>query len=121
MSRKHKAWAVSAVIALIWMGAHFWYGWEAEKFEASSHGQERQMDEYRIAWARDTTENLQSEFWQIAWQMALLAGILAPIVVSYEKDVEDVKNILRDINYQLEGLYSKIGATPPEPEEPING
>lgn len=91
MSRKHRAWAISTVIALIWVGLHFWFGWEAAKFEAQSHGQTRQMEEYRIEWARDTAENMQSEFWQIAWQMALIAGVLAPIAVAYERDVEEVK------------------------------
>lgn len=104
MSRKHRAWAISAVIACVFVAAHFWFGWEAAKFEATSHGQTRQMDEYRIAWARDTTENMQSEFWQIAWQMALIAGILAPIAMAYEKDSEDIKNRLAQIEAKLDAL-----------------
>ena len=102
MSRKHKAWAVSAIIALIFMVTHFWFGWEAAKFEAVSHDQTRQMDEYRVEWARDTAENMQSEFWQIAWQMALLAGILAPLAIAYEQDQEDTKKAIAQLQESID-------------------
>ncbi len=53
------------------------------------------MDEYVVQWVRDTFENLQSEFWQLAFQFALLAGFFEFVRVNaYEEDEEDVKQRL---------------------------
>lgn len=60
------------------------------------------MDEYVVQWVRDTFENLQSEFWQLAFQFALLAGFLEFVRVNaYEEDEEDVKQRLERIERLL--------------------
>ena len=98
---------------------HLVLGWNAYQNE---HGPVVSAAEYLVEWGRDTFENWQSEFVQLAVQFALLAALFERLGVKvYEKDVEDIKDSLRDITYQIEGLYAKVGVEPPEPREPING
>lgn len=81
---------------------HFYTGWEAEIDEAATHGESAQMDEYVVQWVRDTFENLQSEFWQLAFQFALLAGFFELVRVNaYEEDEEDGKQRLERIERLL--------------------
>ena len=88
-----------AILCLI---IHFWTGWQAAIDEATQHNTTATMDEYFIQWLRDTFENLQSEFWQLAVQFALLAGFFEFIrVKAYEEDEEDVKNRLHRIEQML--------------------
>lgn len=60
-------------MALVWN--HLYTGWEAAIDEPATH-QERAIffTDYMVQWIQDTAENLQSEFWQLAVQFALLAG-----------------------------------------------
>jgi len=90
------------LLALIALSLHFGFGWYAAVDEAEAHGQSADMSAYVIEWARDTFENLQSEFWQLAVQFALLAGLLRWIGVrAYEEDVEDVKKEIAEIKALL--------------------
>ncbi len=60
------------------------------------------MDEYVVQWVRDTFEYLQSEFWQLAFQFALLAGFFELVRVNaYEEDEEDGKQRLERIERLL--------------------
>ena len=97
--------AVLAVVALL---LHLGFGWYAAMNEAAAHGQSAEWGEYIIQWARDTFENLQSEFWQLAVQFALLAGLFKWLGVrAYEDDVEDVKKQLSEVKEMLEERAQK--------------
>jgi hypothetical protein len=89
---KYHATIMMVLFALICMAVHIWFGGEAAVEEASTHGTTMTWSSYLIEWARDTVENLQSEFWQLAVQFALLAGLFEAISVhAYDKDQEDIK------------------------------
>lgn len=105
MPRRHRAAIFMLVVALIFLILHFWTGWEAFVDEATSQGQSAQWSEYYVVWARDTFENLQSEFWQLAVQFALLAGVFKVIgVEAYEEDEEDVKQRLTRLESKIDHL-----------------
>jgi hypothetical protein len=71
---------------------HIWLGWEAAVEEASTHGTAATWSSYLIDWIRDTFENLQSEFWQLAVQFQLLAELFEAVSVrAYEKAQEEIK------------------------------
>ena len=81
-----------SIVAIVCLALHLWLGWEAAVDEAATHGTTANWDSYLIEWGRDTFENLQSEFWQLAVQFALLAGLFEVIAVhAYEKDQEEMK------------------------------
>ena len=89
---------------------HFGFGWHAAVDEAEAQGQSAEMGEYLVQWARDTFENLQSEFWQLAVQFALLAGLFRWIGIhAYEEDLEDVKRELAEIKAALTSHVGKPG------------
>ena len=97
-----------AAVALVFLGIHFWSGWEAFVDDAASHGSSATWPEYWIVWTRDTVENLQSEFWQLAVQFALLAGFFRFIgVQAYEEDEEEVKQRLIRLEAKLDSLTEK--------------
>jgi TRAP-type C4-dicarboxylate transport system permease small subunit len=100
---KYRATIMMVLFALICMAAHIWFGWEAAVEEASTHGTTMTWSSYLIEWARDTFENLQSEFWQLAVQFALLVGLFEAISVhAYEKDQEDIKAQLNRLERLLQ-------------------
>lgn len=97
-----------AVLAVTFLLLHFWTGWQAFVQESASHNEKALWGDYWIVWARDTFENLQSEFWQLAVQFALLAGLFKFIRVEpYEEDEEHVKQELADIQRKLDELARK--------------
>lgn len=99
---KYRAAILMAVLALAFVAIHLYAGWEAEIDEAATHGQSAVFGDYIVQWVRDTAENLQSEFWQLAVQFALLAGFFEFMRVrAYEDDEEDVKNRLKRIEALL--------------------
>lgn len=101
MSRS-SAVRLTVVLALIAVGLHLVFGWYAAVNEAEAHGTSAEWGEYLIQWARDTFENLQSEFWQLAVQFALLAGLFRWMGVwAYEEDLEEVKSELAEIKEML--------------------
>ena len=82
----------TVVLALVAVVLHLVFGWYAAVNEAAAHGGSAEWSEYLIQWARDTFENLQSEFWQLAVQFALLAGFFEFMrVKAYEEDQEITK------------------------------
>lgn len=94
--------------ALVSLVIHFWSGWEAFVSESSGHGEKALWGDYMIQWIRDTFENLQSEFWQLAVQFALLAGLFKVIgVQAYEEDVEEVKQELAELQRKLDHLVER--------------
>lgn len=102
---KYRAAVFMAVMALIFVGLHFWSGWEAFVQDAASHNEKAIMSEYLIVWFRDTVENLQSEFWQLAVQFALLAGFFKFMGIhAYEEDQEDVKERVMRIEAKLDEM-----------------
>jgi hypothetical protein len=108
---KYRATVFMSVVAIIFLVLHFWTGWEAFVNEEASQGQAAEWSQYLIVWARDTVENLQSEFWQLAVQFALLAGLLRVIgVTAYEEDEEDVKDRLTRIEDTLNSLAKNGGS-----------
>jgi hypothetical protein len=108
---KYRATIFMSVVAIIFLVLHFWTGWEAFVNEEASQGQTAEWSQYLIVWARDTVENLQSEFWQLAVQFALLAGLLRVIgVTAYEEDEEDVKDRLTRIEETLNSLANTTRA-----------
>jgi len=89
---KYRASLMMVIVALACVVAHFWFGWQAAIDEAATHGEAATTSEYLVEWLRDTFENLQSEFWQLAVQFALLAGFFEFLRVrAYEEDQEDLK------------------------------
>ena len=108
MSKKYRAAVMMTIVALIFLILHLWSGWEAFVDDASSHGEKALWADYWIVWARDTVENLQSEFWQLAVQFALLAGMFRVIgVQAYEEDVEDVKQQLIRLEQKLDRMSER--------------
>src|SRR5215204_6127558 len=96
--KKHQAWIWMAAIAIACMVVHFVYGWHAFVEEANAHNQTAEMASYRIEWMRDTFENLQSEFWQLAVQFLVLAGVLKAIgLQEYEESVEVANSKVDDL------------------------
>ncbi len=85
---KYRAAMLMAVVAIVFVVIHFYTGWEAAIEEAASHQQPAVFSDYIVEWIRDTAENLQSEFWQLAVQFALLAGFFEFMRVhAYEEDL----------------------------------
>jgi hypothetical protein len=98
---KYRAALLMVALAIVCMVVHFWAGWEAAVEEAAVHGTSEEMSRYLIEWFRDVFENLQSEFWQLAVQFALLAGFFEFMRVrAYEEDQEELKQRLT----RIEGL-----------------
>lgn len=97
-----------AACAVVFLVLHFWTGWEAFVDESASHGEAAVWADYLVVWARDTVENLQSEFWQLAVQFALLAGVFRFIgVQAFEEDEEEVKQRLIRLEEKLDQLAKK--------------
>ncbi len=102
---KYRAAILMAVLALVFVVIHLYTGWEAEIDEAATHRERAVFGDYLMQWARDTAENLQSEF----WQFALLAGFFEFIRVrAYEEDEEDVKQRLMRIEALLNEQRSEL-------------
>lgn len=55
---------------------HWWLAWGAYVEEQLTHGQSPEVGTYLLETGRDTLENWQSEFLQLAWQIAGLAFLL---------------------------------------------
>jgi hypothetical protein len=70
--RKGYFW-VTALLFLLAMITHWFFGWSAYKQEELQHGSLPQLNEYVIVFIRDTMENWQSEFLQVIWQVAGLS------------------------------------------------
>ena len=105
---KHRATNMAALIAYVFLTLHFIAGWESVVDDAAMRGTLATLSSYIIEWARDTFENLQSEFWQLAVQFALLAGAFEFIKVrAYDEDVEEVKEQLKRMEATLERLTSR--------------
>jgi hypothetical protein len=99
---KYRAAMFMAGLAIVFVVAHFYAGWEAAIDEAATHQEAAVFGDYVVEWVRDTAENLQSEFWQLAVQFALLAGLFEFMRVhAYEEDEEDVKQRLQRIEALL--------------------
>jgi len=99
---KYRAATMMMVVAIVCLGFHFYFGWHAAIDEAATHGESAAMSQFLVQWLRDTFENLQSEFWQLAVQFALLAGLFEFLRVhAYEEDEEDMKQRLERIEALL--------------------
>ncbi|HEV2530051.1 MAG TPA: DUF6766 family protein [Thermomicrobiales bacterium] len=106
--RKLSAIRAMALAAIVCMVVHFVSGWFAAVDEASQQGQAATWGGYLIQWTRDLFENLQSEFWQLAVQFAILAGVFKAIgVVSYEEDEEDLRHRLERMESKLNELTGR--------------
>jgi hypothetical protein len=100
---RYRAVVLMALFALVSMAIHLWTGWQAAIDDAARHQQAAAFSEFLIQWTRDIFENLQSEFWQLAVQFALLAGFFEFLRVrAYEEEWEDVKQQLARIEAMLE-------------------
>ena len=71
--KKYSFLWVTGAIFLITLVGHWIFGWYAFVAEQSEHMQSVDVGEYAIVMLRDTLENWQSEFLQLAWQVAGLA------------------------------------------------
>jgi diketogulonate reductase-like aldo/keto reductase len=109
MDVKYRATLFMAALAVIAMVVHFWTGWNAFVEESSTHGETAVWSAYLIQWARDTFENLQSEFWQLAMQFTILAGLFHFIgVAQYEEDEEELKHRLDRIEPKINGIAKDV-------------
>jgi hypothetical protein len=90
------------VLAIVSLCLHFVFGWFAAADEAAAHGDSATWSDYLVLWGRDTFENLQSEFWQLAVQFAILAGLLKRLSVqAHEEDQEHIKAELAEVKAML--------------------
>ncbi len=64
---------ITAILFLLSLFGHWYYGWEAYINEQQDHQQEVKFNEYVTEMSRDTFENWQSEFLQLIWQVAGLS------------------------------------------------
>jgi hypothetical protein len=71
--RKYSFLWVTGALFLITLIGHWVFGWFAFVSEQAEHMQPADPGEYTILMLRDTLENWQSEFLQLAWQVAGLA------------------------------------------------
>jgi len=100
--QKYRATIMMAIVAIVCLTVHLGLGWQAAVEDAATHGTSATWSAYLVEWGRDTFENLQSEFWQLAVQFALLAGLFEAISVhAYEKDQEEMKAQLQRIESML--------------------
>jgi hypothetical protein len=119
MKRAHAVLFVAA-LAVLSLALHFVFGWYAAIDEAAAQGESAAWGEYLLQWGRDTFENLQSEFWQLAVQFAILAGLLGWLNVhAHEEDQEQIKAELEEIKSILAEHRSDIEA--PHPPAATNG
>jgi 5-methylthioribose kinase len=72
MKRYSFLWVTLAFFLVTLIG-HWWFGWYAFTGEQTAHGESPDVSGYLIEMGRDTMENWQSEFLQLAWQVAGLA------------------------------------------------
>ncbi len=99
---KYRAATMMMGVAILCLVMHFYFGWQAAIDEAATHNESATMNEFVVQWLRDTFENLQSEFWQLAVQFALLAGLFEFLRVhAYEEDEEEMKQRLERIEALL--------------------
>ena len=102
MAERYRASALMLALFAVCLALHLWLGWHAFVADAAAHGEVATGQAYLVAWGRDVFENLQSEFLQLAAQMALVAGIFEAIHVrAYEQDAEEIKAALDGIAYHL--------------------
>lgn len=95
---KYRAAILMVFAALVCMAVHLWFGWQAAIEEAATHGEAAEVGQFFVQWTRDTFENLQSEFWQLAVQFALLAGFFEFMRVhAYEEDLDKMQKALARI------------------------
>jgi hypothetical protein len=100
--KKYRAAILMAIVALLCVVVHYWTGWVAAVREAETQGQSISLGTHTIEWLRDTFENLQAEFWQLAVQFAMLAGFFEIIRVrAYDEDQEEIKRRLDRIEVLL--------------------
>jgi hypothetical protein len=91
-----------AMLAMVSLCLHFVFGWYAAVDEAAARGDSAVWSDYVVQWGRDTFENLQSEFWQLAVQFAILAGLLKRLSVqAHEEDQEYIKAELAELKAML--------------------
>ena len=101
-NRRTSAIRTMVLAALVSMVVHLVSGWFAAVDEASQLGQAATWSGYLVQWTRYLFENLQSEFWQLAVQFAILAGLFRAIgVLSYEEDEEDLRHRLERMETKL--------------------
>jgi hypothetical protein len=75
-ARKYAFTWVTLVLFAGTMAGHWTFGWLAYKQEQREHDAQPVAREWVIEMLRDTLENWQSEFLQLAWQVAGLAMLL---------------------------------------------
>jgi uncharacterized protein DUF6766 len=67
---------VTGALFLITLSGHWIFGWYSYVNEQVAHKQSIEIGAYTVQMMRDTLENWQSEFLQLAWQVAGLAILL---------------------------------------------
>ncbi|MEJ7839608.1 MAG: hypothetical protein WKF81_12380 [Thermomicrobiales bacterium] len=110
--QKYRASVLMAIVATVCLIMHFWTVSEAAVNDAAMHGTTETLSSYFVDWSRDTFENLQSEFWQLAVQFALIAGFFEFINVrAYEEDVEETKTKLDRLESKTDAMRSVSSAS----------
>jgi hypothetical protein len=71
--KKYSFLWVTGAVFLLTLAGHWIFGWFAFVSEQAEHMQPPDVGEYTIVMLRDTLENWQSEFLQLAWQVSGLA------------------------------------------------
>jgi len=69
------AW-ITILFFLVSLLLHWYFGWQAYREEARTHGEAPELAAFAVEAARDTFENWPSEFLQLIWQVVGLAYFL---------------------------------------------
>jgi uncharacterized protein (DUF486 family) len=106
--KRSSAVVFTALLAFVSMAIHITFGWYAFVEDAATHGNDALWSTYLIEWTRDTFENWQSEFIQLAFQFAVLAALFKRFgVQAHEEDQEQVKQELTELRLILEEIRGK--------------
>lgn len=98
---------ITAILFLLSLFGHWYYGWEAYINEQQDHQQEVKFNEYVTEMSRDTFENWQSEFLQLIWQVA---GLSFLFFVGSPQSKEGDERKEEKLDLILKKLYEKNAA-----------
>lgn len=90
-------------LALIFNGVHAHYEVQHEVKDAQQHGQPYMSADGRDAWIRTTSENMQSELWQIGlFQAVFLLAMKHQWFRADAEDIEKLQDTMDEIKQKLE-------------------
>src|SRR5690606_30548122 len=98
---------ITAILFLLSLFGHWYYGWEAYINDQQDHQQEVKFNEYVTEMSRDTVANWQAEFLQLIWQVA---GLSFLFFVGSPQSKEGDERKEEKLDLILKKLYEKNAA-----------